>query len=114
MSDVLSIAMKRREKLKVEIAKLDQFLKFAVQLADLESARVAESGIAIATPEPRAHAPEPRVEVSRARDDAPEAEDEPETEEVMALPETPRKDVMARASLFRRLNGEDELRRAVG
>ena len=100
MSDVLTIAMKRRERLQAEIAKLDQFLRFAVQLSDLELAKADEPRAAIKVPEPQEHLPE--------------AGGGHETDEVIALPEKPRNDAMARASLFRRLNGDGELRKAVG
>ena len=63
MSDVLQIAMKRRDRLKVEIAKLEEFLQMAAVLSKVdepeEGLTLARSSSAPMTPKP-ASAERPR------------------------------------------------------
>lgn len=76
MSDVMKIALERRNKLQEEIAKLDEFVVMAESLmrgaGNAASATPVASRLAGATPKPAAGSPKPGAPAAPA-DDAPKA-----------------------------------------
>lgn len=99
MSDVLAIAMRRREKLQAEIGKIEKFLRLAIELSEMESIETSR-GV------PAQDLPNERVEPGSSRELADGPAEKPET--------ATRSGLRGRGSLFRGAFGaHDDLPKVV-